>query len=162
MRIQIYPIKRLYLELEKAADTSGAAAILCSSYSVSTEKVQKLKKVLVLCFDDTPDANRPRAFSNEGAERVADFVEALDEKTRMLYICCDSGESRSSAIACAVARHLGKDEMMFWRDPHYHPNPLVYTLQCQAFGLAASVESTNYKLRLNEMELKNAIRDSGN
>ena len=112
-------------------------------------------------FDDTPDANSARAFSNSDATRIVDFVTGLDANAKILYICCDSGESRSSAIACAVARYLGKDEMMFWRDPHYHPNPLVYTLQCQAFGLVTSEASTKHKLWLNEMELKNAIRDSG-
>ena len=46
MRIQIYPIKRLFLELEKKPEPSDAAAILCSSYPVSHEKAQLLKKPL--------------------------------------------------------------------------------------------------------------------
>ena len=160
MRIQIYPIKRLLRALESGPDGS-ATAILCSSFPLAPDKLRKLGKSLVLNFDDIPDAHSPRAFSGAQAAQVAAFVQGLDGGTNVLYVCCDSGESRSSAIASAVARYLGKDEMMIWRDPHYHPNPLVYSLQCRALGLSASPLSVRRKVWLNKRELKKAIRASG-
>ncbi len=62
----------------------------------------------------------------ELAEKVKEFVENLDDNITDLLFCCNSGEYRSAALAAAYMRYFGMDEMSVWKNPHYHPNSLVY------------------------------------
>lgn len=125
MNISVCPIKRSYL-MEQEQCQNNVAAILCSSYPIDEKKVSRISQKLILSFNDTINMRDPRVYRLELAEQVLAFVAALDRQTE-LYICCDSGESRSAAIAAAVHRYTRQDEMMIWKDPHYCPNPLVYS-----------------------------------
>lgn len=110
------------------------AAVLCSSYDLIPDDYAWLSNKLMLQFDDVLDAHHSGAFSISMAIQIKDFIDRLPQAT-VLCICCDSGESRSAAIAAAVYRYLRKDEMIIWKDPHYQPNVLAYRLQCEAFHL---------------------------
>lgn len=142
--LKICPIKKLYdMSSERAKD---AAAILCSSYPVRYEKLPRIYSLLILEFDDFTDENRPTAFSMEQAKQIRSFTERLYERITTLYICCDSGESRSAALEAAILRCFGENEMKIWNDPKYHPNPLVYRIQCAAFGRPVSRIGLQYRL----------------
>ena len=158
MNITICPIKQLYL-LEQPQGQGGVAAILCSSYPIHEKKVSWVSQKLILNFYDTINIHDPQAFCPELAEQIRAFVASLDRQTE-LYVCCDSGESRSTAIAAAIYRYMRQDEMMIWKNPHYHPNPLVYQLQCQAFGVPVSRFCVRYRTWLNHRARSNAIKRS--
>ena len=133
------------------------AAILCSSYPADTAQFSCLSRKLCLQFDDTENTQSERSFSMEQARLIADFVRDLDAHAR-LCVCCDSGESRSTAIAAALHRKFGMDEMVIWGNPHYHPNTLVYRRMCEALGITVTPEMVHERKRISEEALARAIR----
>ena len=65
------------------------------------------------------------AYTPAHARSVAAFVlGSLD--VDVIVFQCEAGVSRSAAMAAAMARHIGLDDMRFFRD--YLPNRLVYRL----------------------------------
>lgn len=66
--------------------------------------------------------------SDEQAERVARFVSRNMQCMRTLVCQCGFGQSRSAAIAAAVAEWLYGDGSRFFDDEHYSPNRFVYDL----------------------------------
>lgn len=86
------------------------------------------------------------------------FVDKLDDNIADLFFCCDSGESRSPALATAYMRYFGMDEMSIWRNPRYHPNSLVYKFQCKALGKPISAIGLKYRTYISKQALKKAIK----
>lgn len=152
-QIRICSIKELFL-IAKQVRLHHAAAILCSSYPINQEKVKQIPHAICLSFDDIVDETRDRAFDLDKAEHIRCFLETLDPSVQALYICCDSGESRSAAIAAAIMRHFGMNENCVWENPHYHPNPLVYRLMCKAFGIFQPKFLVLQKVRKNRKALR--------
>ena len=72
-------------------------------------------------------------------------------------MCCDSGESRSTAMAAAIARYNNSDEMKIWLNPHYHPNPLVYKSLCDSLGVKVSKTEVADKVAVNQKAFSDAI-----
>lgn len=70
------------------------------------------------------------AYSEEQAIRVASFLDGLPPEVRTLVFQCEVGISRSAGMAAAVARHLGQDDMPFFRD--HLPNRRVYRMTLEA------------------------------
>lgn len=138
-KLHIYPIKQLYSAVELLVDKSDIAAILCTTNPISKTRLEGIQHIHI-SFADITDAKRFDAFRIEKAQKIKRFLDGL-EGIDVLYICCDSGESRSTAVAAAILRYWGRNEMAIWNNIHFHPNPLVYHLQCKAFGLS------NTKLR---------------
>lgn len=134
IRIRVCPIKQLYTTA-KLLDRN-VAAVLCTTNPVSKIKLEGIQ-FCHISFSDITDSKRFDAFKKEKADRIRKFIDGLEDVSE-LYICCDSGESRSAAIAAAVLRYYGRNEMAVWANVRYHPNPYVYHLQCQAFGLSSS------------------------
>lgn len=130
--IRVCPIKRLYSLVESFNNRAEIAAVLCSTTPVSKAKLDGIQHIYV-SFADITDAKRFDAFQIEKAQRIKKFVDNL-KGIRVLYVCCDSGESRSTAVAAAILRYWKRDEMKIWKNTHFHPNPLVYHLQSKAFG----------------------------
>ena len=143
---------------KKDSVPADSAAIICSSYPVNEERFDWLPLKLILYFDDITDARRPCAFTTKISKAICDFVVANENKN--LYICCDSGESRSAAIAAAICRSMEIDEMWVWRSPHYHPNPLVYKIQCESFGMPVRKEEIAELRRINAKALAAAVTAS--
>lgn len=159
MLINILPIKGLLLRKEWLGIKKPLAAVLCSSYTIDAEKFDWISNKLMLSFADTADAGGDRAFTQAMAEQIKAFVDSLN-KASLLYFCCDSGESRSTAIAAATYRYMNKDEMIVWRDPRYHPNPLVYRIMCRTYGLQVTDEKIDELTLINRMEFRNAVKNS--
>lgn len=154
--IMICPIKRLYL-LAQDGDMNEVAVIAVSSYPIKTEKLNGFCRTLCMEFADTADIYDPLAFNRETADRIADFVKALPCDLDTLFVCCDCGESRSSAMAAAITVYNGKDDGNIWRDPRYRPNPMVYSLLCEAFGMPVTDEQLRMKQEANEKALSDLI-----
>jgi len=70
------------------------------------------------------------AFTEAQATEVAKFVKALPAEVGTLVLQCEVGISRSAGMAAAVARHLGYDDMPFFRD--HLPNRRVYRMTLEA------------------------------
>ena len=88
---------------------------------------------LRLSFDDVEagldlfaDGRPVRPFSAHQARQVAAFVLGLPAEVCALVFQCEAGLSRSPAMAAAVSRSMGLDDLRFFR--MYIPNRLVYRL----------------------------------
>ncbi len=157
--IHICPVKRLY-DIAAEADLSDCAALLVSSYDIHLEKLHPLCRIAVFHFADVSDPQAADALRADTAQTIAAFVERLPPGLDTLFVCCDSGESRSAAMAAALLRRRGENERRIWQNPHYHPNPLVYRRLCAAFGLAVSEAELNALAALNRDALRRTIEAS--
>lgn len=155
--IMICPVKKLY-ELALEGDMSEVSAVAVSSYGVDKSKLSSLQSVIAFGFDDITEKSDDNSFSLMDAFRIAEFVKALPSLTDTLFVCCDSGESRSSAMAAAIMRYNGFDDMAIWKNPHYHPNPLVYRMLCNAFAITVSDDELSEKLLANQKAFDDALR----
>ncbi len=157
IRIKICPIKRLYM-IAKNDELENTGAILCSSYSINADKVKNVQYKLCLEFDDIINASSISAFNLQLAEQIKTFIDSVHNKVDVLYVCCDSGESRSTALSAAIMRYLGQNDKKIWTNPHYHPNLLVYKIQCKAFGIYVSKVELYIRLKISDWALHKAMR----
>ena len=132
------------------------ACIVCSSYDVRLD-TKSIYNTLMLRFDDITNRNDRNSFSNVYAEQIHFFIEDLKQINK-LYVCCDSGQSRSTAIAAAIYRYNGLNENVIWKNPQYSPNILVYEVLCKKLNLNNSKLRLKYKKYLNNKSLKNVIK----
>ena len=154
--LMICPIKQLYQYAEDD-DMSDVAVLAVSSYDIEQERLKSFCNTLCLNFADVSNSIDSSAMSNDIAMKIADYIMNLPKQLDTLFVCCDSGESRSTAMAAAIMRYNGMDEMKIWRNSHYHPNPLVYKLLCSEFGLQVSDEEVIEKVAINNNALSDAI-----
>ncbi len=155
----ICPLKRLY-QLAQDGDMRNVALLAVSSYDIRREKLNMFVNMLCLSFADVTDSSDKNAFSSIIAEQIVGFVKTLPEETDTLFVCCDCGESRSTAMAAAISRYNRADEMKIWGNSHYHPNPLVYKLLCQAFRVNATDEEINERLNINKEAFLKAVQEN--
>ena len=92
---------------------------------------------LLLRFMDVTDPAHPLAFRAEQAAKIAAFLRRPDARPEV-FVCCDSGESRSAAIAAAILLSQGSSDAPIWDSAEYHPNPLVFQRMCAALGVAVT------------------------
>ncbi len=145
--IQICPVKKLY-QIAMEADLQECAAVLVSSYEIREEKLTGLPCYLAMGFDDVA-AGSVNGFQEADGLRIKRFVDSLPAELDTLFVCCDSGESRSSAMAAAIMRYWGLEEMRVWRNPGYHPNPGVYRVLCGVLGVGVTGGELEEKLAVN-------------
>lgn len=158
MRLYISPIKALYREMRKNGSAEfTSVAVCCSSYPIDRDRLPNIP-LLCLQFDDIQNEHSNRTFTVQIAKEIGAFV--AQHQDCDLYFCCDSGESRSAALAAAFARFYRLDEMSIWKDPHYHPNPLVYRLQCQALDMRLSKLGLRMRMHRNKRAFRVAIRNA--
>ena len=146
-KIQICSVKEMYL-ISKYITLDNAAVIMCSSYPIDTEKSSKIKNRLILEFDDITNQTALTSFNADKAKTIMDFIDSLGQDVKALYVCCDSGESRSTALSAAIMRYFKMSDKDIWTNPYYHPNPLVYKIQCKTFGVF--VTNIGIKMKLNK------------
>lgn len=157
-KIEIHPLKWLYYNLEN--DDRTCCAIIASSYDVRVDKLAKLKSKLILSFNDIVDSSNANSFNRSLAEKMHSYISNLQSDIEVLYVCCDSGESRSSAIAAAITRFYDEDDSDVWSNPHYCPNPLVYKLLCEELGVAMTGKELENKITLNNNALTMKISNA--
>lgn len=156
--MKIMPLKQLYKELEVENDKKSDAIILTAK-EPDEEKLGGLRNYIRIPVVDTQDSSMPGAFSMKHGIEIGKFLGIIYD-VEMLYVCCDSGESRSTAVAAALLRRFGKKDMEIWKNPSYHPNLLVYKEQCSAFGIKVSALKLKYLKYINDRALKKAINQS--
>lgn len=154
MTIQICPIKRLYQILAEG-NTGNCGAIISSASEIEISRLQGMTYVFRQ-YEDLDYECPGRSFSQTDAAAVADFVKNLEAD--VLYCCCDAGESRSPAVAAAVMRYFGLDDMQVWENPHYHPNMLVFEMLMDAFNMSISDAEKDYLLYTNQKAFWDVIR----
>ena len=154
--IQICPVKRLYLYAEEG-DMSDVAVLAVSSYEINPNKLRGFGNMLCLNFADVTNAMDFSAFTKDTAAKIAKYIKELPAQLDTLFVCCDSGESRSTAMAAAIMRFHGLDELRVWKNPHYHPNALVYALLSEALGVPVSTVELREKQRISEKAFSDAI-----
>lgn len=153
--IEISSIKGLLWQKETIS--FATAAILCSSNGLNPERFDWLEDKLILSFDDVEDPRRGQAFGPFDAQKIVAFVENLSPQGK-LYFCCDAGESRSAALAAAFLRAWTRNDMKIWMNPYFHPNLLVYRIQCMALGIVVTEEELADLKAISDQALANAIR----
>ena len=154
MEITYHPIKLLYTLT--APGEAHTAAIVSSSYPVEEERLPA--RHIVELYDDLDTPVPGRSFSAQAADRVAAFVKNLPASVTRLYCACDMGQSRSTAITAALRLYNGQDDLPVWEDPHNKPNPLVFSLMCQAWGVAMPDEQLDLRVETNYYAFRKAIR----
>ncbi len=75
-------------------------------------------------------------FTRELARTAAEFLRNHLAHTQVLICQCQFGQSRSAAVAAAVAQYLSGNGQKIFDDPRYSPNPLVYTRLLEALRQA--------------------------
>ena len=154
MRIVVCPLKRLN-EISKS-DTSRRAAVISSSAYPEAAYLPDFPYVLRV-YEDIDREIPGRSFSKEDAEDIASFVMSQLDLTDALYICCDAGESRSPAVAAAIMRYQGADDVKIWKNPHYHPNMHVFLRLCEALGVSVSDGEADALMYENMKAFRDAV-----
>ena len=157
MEVRIFSIKsaREYL---KDKNTENIKAIIMSSYDNDIDYISKNNK-LILNFDDITTVSS-QSFNTRFAKEINKFVTNINFEKYKLFVCCDSGESRSSAVAAAILRKYKQDEKLIWKDYTYRPNILVYKILCDEFELKNSKIRLRYLKHINDIALKTQINKS--
>lgn len=75
------------------------------------DKLNVFSKKLCLSFEDVTNPNAPSALNKETAETIAYYIKGLPTQLDTLFVCCDSGEPRSTARSATIMRYNGMDEM---------------------------------------------------
>ena len=153
--IKICPIKQLYGILEQA-EHPHTVAVLCSSYGVREARIP-VPHILEI-FDDVDREIPGRSLSAGAAQRIAHFVKNIGPEAEVVYVCCDSGVSRSSAVAAAVCRYFGISDSPIWENPQYQPNPLVFRILCENLGLPVGDELMDLLIDTNRSAFRNAVK----
>ena len=141
-------------------DTVGDYAVIsCAERTSRYLSLCPPPLLLQLTFADTISETDPRGFTAEHGKDIKSFMEALPDTVSDLFIFCDAGESRSTAIAAAILLASGRSDDAVWNNPFYHPNTLVFSHLCQAFGIKLSQEQIEAKRKQSEDAFKNAIKN---
>lgn len=159
MRMRVLSLRQAKEEL-KDKHSEDVKLIIISSYQNDIECIRKEDKI-ILSFEDTTIRSE-KSFNSYMAKQIHEFVENIDFEKYELYVCCDSGISRSSAIAAAILRKHGEDEDIIWKNCNYHPNLLVYEELCKEFGLSNSKVDLKRKEKVNANALKMQINKARN
>lgn len=153
--IRICPIKQLYGILAQE-EHPHTVAVLSSSFDVRESRVPIPH--IVEIFDDVDREIPGRSLSAGAAQRIAHFIKNVGPEIETVYVCCDSGISRSSAIAAAVCRYFGISDSPIWENPKYQPNPLVFHLLGESLGLSISDELLDILIDTNRSAFRNAVK----
>ena len=121
--------------------------------STSTEeRLDQVNDKLILRYDDVLTGN---TLTDEMAQKIVEYTDTVKDKT--LYVLCDAGQSRSTAIAGAINLAYNFDDNMIWDNPKYSPNRLVYTKVIKAYNIDLTDKQIDEKVRRNELALRKAI-----
>ena len=157
--IEIYPYKGLRMLLRQEVPSCETVGIFLTANAEGCEEWAYLDDVLILDVCDTVNERDPKVFTEAHGRAVTAFLEKNKTAGR-ICVCCDSGQSRSTAMAAAIVRYFGGDDLFIWEDPHYHPNTVVYGRQLAAFGTEVSGEELAWRSSVSEEALHAAIRRS--
>lgn len=130
-------------------DVNNTALLILSSCEVEKEKLTPyyrahcIHPATPLTYDDSS------VFTDEIAISIADYIQALPNELDTLLILGDYEDLINPAVAAAILRYKGLDEMKVWKNPHHRPNIEVYTKLCRTFGLQEAEDNTDTKIEIN-------------
>ena len=156
-KIEIYPYKALRMLLRQEVPECETVGIFLTVNAQGCEEWAYFDDVLILDVRDTENRRDPGIFSVEHGRQVLAFLEK-NKTAQRICVCCDSGQSRSTAMAAAITRYFGADDMPIWENPKYHPNLSVYGCQLQAFGIERSETELQQLRAISDNALHEAIR----
>ena len=160
--VGVLSLKALNLVIRETEALPFDACVVCTSYDLAKRgrtEVLGIPECLVLRFEDVTSEGDPGRFTRDLArEAVRHFEGPAD--ARAFGFACDSGTSRSAAMAAAFMRHLEVDDWCIWGDPRLSPNPLVYRMMAQAWGVAVTEDEAEVLRAANELELARIIRST--
>ena len=157
--IHILPIKGLESSTIEHRDKS--ALIACSSRTDRLKRAVFSNNFCAVSFADVSSPDQHNAMREGHALLIRDFVLSLKDEITDLYICCDSAESRSPAIAAAILTVYGFSDDCVWKNPFYAPNVLVYQRICNAFGVNITKRLIDKKMHINEQAYRFAQERHG-
>ena len=155
-KIHICPIKKLPTELDKNLPDRKTVAIMLSTEDLTYHDFGLPDAYYKANVLDTEIEGKRFSFNYEDGLKVKKFLDLHSDFER-LYVCCDSGESRSTAMAAAIMRYYGKSDKEIWTNPYYHPNTLVYKEQMRAFGFKVGKIKLCYLKHLSNKALEKLI-----
>ena len=163
MNINICSNKRVRFDIQNGLDIlNGYAFIISTSYpeNIDFTSILDEKQVpyILLIYDDVMEFGN-NSFDEALAQDIKDFVDTLTE-INTLYVSCDAGESRSGAIGSALMRYFNQDDMVIWKDPHYHPNIFIYNIMCDTLGINISEKELKELQDISDNSLSNTIKSS--
>ena len=157
--IHILPIKALESSTIEHRDKS--ALIACSSRTVRLKRAVYSNNFCAVSFADVSSPDQHNAMQEGHALLIRNFILGLKDEITDLYICCDSAESRSPAIAAAILTVSGLPDDCVWKNPFYAPNVLVYQRTCNAFGVNIPKRLIDEKKQINEQAYRFAQEKHG-
>ncbi|MBQ9922183.1 MAG: hypothetical protein IJO52_08345 [Clostridia bacterium] len=158
--LEICSAKQLYERLANELPDKKTIAIFLTNDVPKHRMLNLLDDMVYFKVWDALDIRSHFAFNYMHGLHVRGFLQKNDDFEK-LYVCCDSGESRSSAMAAAILRYYGGSDRAVWKNPHYHPNTLVYTEQMEAFGFKVGKWRLKYLGYINRKALRKAIKEGG-
>ncbi len=158
MYIKICSLKMLYYLLEeKRIDVAASRAIIVASETPLRPKKLGSLNYIYAPFDDVTQGEGK--LTPQLAHRIVSYYDDISEDCEMLFVVCDAGQSRSAAIAAAILKVEGQDNIEpIWANPKYQPNPHVYRTMCQAFGIQISNLALKRLSGINTKAYRQAIQ----
>ena len=154
----MYKVKNVFISPIKAVlnDLTDMTVdyILCSSEKGTKETDNS--NVLYLHFFDVEEENPSMSFQDSEAEKIVLFL-SRPTANEDLFVCCDSGESRSPAIAAAILLATGKTDQYIWESTEYHPNRLVFKKMCRKLGIHLTDHDIKKRVETNNAVFHQAI-----
>lgn len=145
MEIKIMSRKDIEKHCSLPLKEKTAVISICDAYSSFASLLFKPDHLLQLSFNDVDsdifvdilgENYSPKEtgwveedfnmFSNEQAKLVVDFINKIWGKVDVLICQCEHGQSRSAAIAAAIAEFKSKRGIDIFADERYYPNKFVY------------------------------------
>ena len=148
MKIIPMSIKEYKFYLKADQIDKNARVIMSTS---TDEELNEVQDKLVLRYDDNM-----YSFTDEMANKVAEYI----NNDNTMYILCDYGQSRSTAIAGALNLKYNGTDNMIWDNPKYNPNRLVYTKMLRALNIDYTNGQIDEKQKRNTLALRKAINQT--
>ncbi len=155
---QICSQKQLqYLLKTGAIDGEDSFALISSSYPLTMEQADRILHSFY-AYEDLDYDCPGRSLTPELARSMARDIRAHSGVPHW-YFVCDGGVRRSAAICCAALRYWGREqeELEIWGNPQKEPNVLVYTMVCEALGIAVADEDLDYRIHVNRSAIRAAL-----
>lgn len=160
LSVGVLPLKALRHVVRETGVLPFDACVVCTSHDLvmrGRTEVLGIPECLVLRFEDVTSEGDPGRFTRGMAREVVRHLGAFGD-AKVIGFACDAGTSRSAAMAAAFLRHHEVDDWCIWGDPRLSPNPLVYRVMAQAWGIVVTEVEAEALRAANELELVRAIR----
>ncbi|MDD4690255.1 MAG: hypothetical protein PHE51_11000 [Eubacteriales bacterium] len=166
MRIEIKNLKSIQ-KRAKVKWNSGTALISIGDTDAPNPMLEHMPEWLLrLVFDDVYlededeeiDPNFFTLFNDNLAERIVNFVCQHKNNIETLICQCEHGQSRSAAVAAAVAQYINGESAEFFSDERYCPNKTVFHKVLHKFFEVTRKDSMTTWSRIEEI-CKQKLKD---